>query len=290
MTVYALDISNLFYAQLRSIIGTWSHSGGSEVYKHRRKVLSQNFIYNRSLINKLVRGSSIASKDTVLEIGPGKGFITAEVLSIARQVIAVELDPKLILHLQRFYEDNPRLDLYLADFLNFRLPKGSYKVFANTPFSIEGKVIRKLLDDDNSPEDSYLIIRRDLAERLSKDSTLFSVKYKPWFEFSIYHHLKRSDFIPQPSMDCVMWRMKKKEDPFIPLSEKQRYQHFVELAFGQGQPLRVNLRRGISTQQLQELAGKISFSLKKRPSEISFDQWLELYRKSHLFFEHREKS
>lgn len=259
------------------------------MYKFRRKVLSQNFIYNRTLIKKLVRGSSIGFSDTVLEIGPGKGFITAELLRVAKRVIAVELDYKLVLHLQIFFSNNPKLDLYLADFLNFPLPKtqselgsssSSYKVFANIPFSIEGKIVRKLLEDKNPPEDCYLVVRRDLAERLSGmlGNNQFSIKYRPWFEFSIYYRFDRRDFIPRASMDCVMWRITKKKTPQLPLEEKQDYQQFVERAFGEGLSVEKNLLRFLSRVSVRNLSRKISFSLKSKPGSLSFERWLELYQ------------
>lgn len=258
----------------------WSHSGGSAVYEFRRKILSQNFIYNRTLIKKLVRGSSIGFQDTVLEIGPGKGFITSELLQVAKRVIAVEIDPKLVLHLDKFLGKNPKMDLYLSDFLDFHLPRTQYKVFANIPFSIEGKIVRKLLEDRNSPEDCYLVVRRDLAERLSGmvGNNLFSIKYKPWFEFSIYHYFNRNDFIPRPSMDCVIWRVTKRENPLIPDDQKLNYQRFIEQAFGEGQSIQNNLKKIMSREQLHNLSRKLNFSLKTKPSYLSFEQWLELYK------------
>ncbi len=259
----------------------WSHSGGSAVYKFRRKVLSQNFIYNRTLIKKLVRGSSIGFQDTVLEIGPGKGFITSELLQIAKRVIAVEIDPKLVLHLDKFLGDKSKLDIYLLDFLDFHLPRTEYKVFANIPFSIEGKIVRKLLEGRNPPEDCYLVVRQDLAERLSgmMGNNLFSIKYKPWFEFSIHHRFSKNDFNPTPSMDCVMWRVTKRKNALIPVEQQQIYQRFVEQVFKDGQPIDKNLRKLMSKERLQALTKKIDFSLKLKPSFLSFGQWLELYKK-----------
>lgn len=120
-------------------------------YKSRRKILSQNFLYNQTLIESLIRQSSIGSKDVVLEIGAGKGFITKELCRKSQNVIAIELDNKLFLHLKQFIGNNSKLELHQVDFLKFPLPKTPYKVFANIPFSIEGEIIRKLLDSIHPP-------------------------------------------------------------------------------------------------------------------------------------------
>ncbi len=249
------------------------------MYKLRRKILSQNFIYNRTLVKKLVRNSSIGFQDTVLEIGPGKGFITSELLQIAKKVIAVEIDQKLVLHLQKQFLENNKFDLYLADFLNFHLPISQYKVFANIPFSIEGKIIRKLIEDKNPPNDCYLVVRKDLAERLigKLGNNMFFVKHSPWFNFEICYYFSRRDFIPNPSMDCVMLRITKKTAPLISIEEKQHYQKLIEYMFINGRPVKVTLRELISKEKLKILASQVGFSLDKRSGSLSLSQWFKLF-------------
>lgn len=262
------------------MLSIWSCYGGSAVrYKVRRKLLSQNFLYSRTLINSLVRRSSIGQNDTVLEIGPGKGFITAELLKVAKKVIAVELNKNLVLHLKKFLGHYLNLQLHQIDFLKFSLPNFSYKVFANVPFSKEGEIIRKLLDTKNPPEDCYLIVDKRLALRLSGISheNQFSLKHKPFFDFSIYHYFKRSDFIPMPNVDSVMWRINKREKPSIPWNERENWERFIEIGFGQGQSVKQNLRKILSKEQIDRLSQKINFSLKSKPSYLSLEQWLKLY-------------
>lgn len=258
---------------------TWS--GGSAVaYKLRRKLLSQNFLYSRTLINNLVRNSSIGQKDIVLEIGPGKGFITSELLKVSRKVIAVELDSKLVLHLDRLLGSENNLELHNGNFLDFPLPEGPYKVFANVPFSIEGEIVRKLLDTNNSPTDCYLVVMKELAQRLSgtPHENQFSLKHKPWFEFSIYHNFKKSDFIPQPSVNSVMWRITKIEKPILPLEERREWERFIEIGFGSGTPVKQNLRKILTKEQVDHLSGKLSFSLKTKPGYLSLEKWLQIYK------------
>lgn len=254
------------------------------LYKVRRKLLSQNFLYNRRLINLLVRNSSIGLNDTVVEIGSGKGFITSELLKVAKKIIAIELDGKLFLHLKEFLNNYNNLEIYHVDFLKFLLPKFPYKVFANIPFAIEGEIVRKLLNSIPPPEDCYLIVDKRFALRLSgtpRDNQ-FSLKHKPWFDFSISYNFKRSDFIPTPRINAVLWRINKKEIHLIPWEEKEKYQKFVEVTFGKGQPVKNNLRKMFSKEQIEKLSTNLSFSLKLKPSFLSFEQWLQLYRSVEL--------
>ena len=141
----------------------------------RRKLYSQNFLQSRTLLNLLVRRSSIGRNDLVLDLGMGAGIITSVLLERGASVIGVEIDPHFARLCKRQFQGNQRVLIIPGDILQFRLPKGPDKVFSNIPFSIEGKIVRKLLTADNPPKDCYLVIRKDLASRLvaERQTTLF---------------------------------------------------------------------------------------------------------------------
>lgn len=222
------------------------------MYTHwRRPELSQRFFHNRQLVQKLVRQSSIGSNDLVIEIGPGKGIITQELLVVAREVIAVELDERLYQYLYQHFSTATNLRLVRQDFLNFLLPQKSYKVFANLPFDVEGLIVRKLVDAPNPPQDCYLVVRRDVALRWAGISYRgqFSAKYRPWFEFSLIHKFRRQDFTPKPRVASVMLRIKRRDNPLLPWAQKNNYQRFIE----------------------------DQFQSRRRPSALTLDQWVELY-------------
>lgn len=117
----------------------------------KSEFLSQAFFKDRDLVASLIERSSIGRGDTVLEIDPGIGIITDELLKRAGKVIAVEKDPDRFQGLQRRYRENPRLELHNADILNFNLPQIPYKVFSNTPFLIESQLIHRMIDHPTHP-------------------------------------------------------------------------------------------------------------------------------------------
>lgn len=232
------------------------------MYKLRRNRLSQNFLRSPKLVKRLIGRSSIANSDLVIEIGPGKGVITTFLIERAKTVIAIEQDPVLYSWLTKQFRHRPNFNIIYGDFLSFQLPEESYKVFANIPFSIEGKIIRKLIDAPNPPEDCYLILRKEVAERLAgvPRNGQFSILHKPWFQFEIFHRFRRSDFFPKPRVESVMLRFLKRPYPLLPESEKLHFQQFVTSAFGGGRRIRQNL------------------NLDAKPSDLSLAQWLSLYR------------
>ncbi len=253
------------------------------MFAQRRKQLSQNFLTDRRLIWQLVRNSSVSSSDTVVEIGPGKGLLTAALLRTAREVIAIELDPKLVLHLERFFPAEPRLTVHSGNFLHYPLPTTPYKVFANIPFAIEGQIVRKLLTAPTPPTDSYLVVRAEFAERLSglPHQNQFSLKYQPWFTFNIVHRFQRSDFTPMPRVDSVLWRIKKREEALLPLDALAQYHRFIEVAFAQGQPLQVGLRQHLTRRTVQQIFRQLHLPPTIKPSYLTLNQWLTLYRLAH---------
>lgn len=189
-------------------------------------LISQNFLTSQKLINKLVRESSISSKDMVLEIGPGRGIITRELLKITNQVVAIEIDPKFR------YPAHPYV---YGDFLTLPLPKKPYKVFSNIPFNITGDIIRKLLQSDSPPSDSYLIMQKQAAVKFianDKSNTMAAILYYPWWDIHITHRFKKTDFSPPPQVDCVLLRIQAKSIPLFDPKYKQIYQDFISYHFG----------------------------------------------------------
>lgn len=251
------------------------------MYKLRRRPrLSQNFLRSRILVRKLVRSFSIGQNDLVLEIGPGEGIITQELLAVAKHVIAVEIDSRLYRFIRRKFSHCRNLTLYHADALKIKLPAAPYKVFANTPFSIEGKLIRRLLHSQNPPQDCYLVVRRSIAERLGgiyRDG-LFSVLHKPFFNFEIAYRFRHNDFSPATFVQPVLLRITKKEKPLIPFQQVSAYRQFITHGFTSGRRLNQNLKSLISPEILNKLAHQLGFPPAAMPSDLTFPQWLELFR------------
>ena len=248
------------------------------MYKTRRS-LSQNFLYNRQLIKHLVGLSSIGKNDSVFEIGPGKGIITQELCQRARKVLAVEIDQRLINYLKENLS-NHNLTLVQGDVLDSPLPNASYKVFSNLPFYIEGKIIRKLLNSNNPPDEACLIVRRETALRWAgiKNSSMFSVKYSPWFEFEIIHQFKPGDFQPHTRVPAVMIKITHRYKYLLSKKHQQKYWQFVKTGYSGGRRIDQNLKGYFSKQELVKLTQQVGFSHQARPTQIGVKSWANLFK------------
>lgn len=250
------------------------------MYSHKRKLLSQNFLYSRKLVKQLVDNSSIGSHDIVLEIGPGKGIITEQLMHKARQVIAVELDKQWCEYLHQKFKHVPNIMLFHTDAKQFPLPYQPYKVFANLPFAIEGELIRKLIDAEQPPVECSLVIVRELAERLCAfhRENLFSVSHKPWFDFSIEYDFHPTDFTPVPKVNASLFRFKQKQRPLLSWKERAAYQEFVKVGFGNGDLLRNNLMKKYSKKEVQRTFSALSFPQSIKPSHLSLEEWVGMWQ------------
>jgi 23S rRNA (adenine-N6)-dimethyltransferase len=194
---------------------------------------SQNFLRDPALVRHLLDASTLNPEDTVYEIGPGRGVITDALARRCGRVIAVEKDPALARALRQRFADAAHVAVVDGDFLEHPLPDAPYKVFANVPFNVTAAVVTKLLAAPRPPEDSYLIVQREAAERFlgAPAETLYAALLKPWFEPSVLYRFARADFVPAPRVDVVLLRLRKRGPPLVPEEERRSYRDFVTHCF-----------------------------------------------------------
>lgn len=213
-------------------------------YQERRRLYSQNFLRDPELVKKLIRESSIGENDTVLEIGPGRGIITKELVKTADKVVAVEVDQNLYFLLKVKFKDAHNLELYQGNILDFKLPIFQYKVFANIPFSTTADIVRKLIEDTLFQE-GYLVVQKEAARKFigmpyDRKNQMISVLIKPWFDVSVFYEFKIDDFYPKPSVDILMIRISKLNRPIIPISQKAVYRDFILYTYNRQRIAKLN--------------------------------------------------
>lgn len=137
----------------------------------RRADLSQHFLQSRALATSLITQAPVTRRDLVVEIGPGRGILTGELARRCRKVVAVEFDRALCQGLRSRFRDNTRITIVQADFLRFRLPDAPYKVLGNIPFNRTAAIMRRLVQAPLPPEDAWLVVQREAAERFAGGPT-----------------------------------------------------------------------------------------------------------------------
>lgn len=247
---------------------------------NKRITLAQNFLRSSKLVRSLLDMSSIEPGDIVYEIGPGRGIITAELVQVARKVIAVEKDPHLVQQLCKRFQNIDNIEIVGSDFLRYHIPERNYKIFANIPYNLTADIVRKILYNPPAPSEAYLIMQKEAAEKFSgyPNETQFSILAKPLFDIQIVRALQRIDFEPMPRVDSVLLQLKKRPSSLLQPEDMFLYQRFVRYGFGTWKnSLKLIFKPIFTYQQWKHLAKDLNFPLNAIPSKLTFEQWLGLF-------------
>lgn len=251
-----------------------------ETRHHKQICLAQNFLRNPQLVRRLVGLSKIGPSDTVYEIGPGNGIITAALARVAGRVVAVEKDAELVRRLRERFRLLENVEIVEKDFLAYILQTPEYKIFANMPYNITAQVLRKIMSERSGLAEGYLILQKEAAQKISgfPRETLVSIMAKLFFEFKVLTRLKRTDFRPVPQVDSVLLSIKRRPCPLIERYDVSSFRDFVRYGFGRWKPnLRLAYKHVFTYKQWKRLAHELDFPLNATPTELSLAQWLEVY-------------
>ena len=176
---------------------------------------SQNFLTSRRLLERIVRKSTITRDDIVLEIGSGKGHLTKVLCRKANFVYSIEIDRKLYEHAKERLKNASNLKIICKDFMKYHLPnKGNYKVFANIPYYLTTKIVRKLTEDAHPPSEIWLVMEKGASKRFLgiPTETKYSLALKLRWKLDIVYFFNKEDFHPKPSVDSVLLHFLRKKD------------------------------------------------------------------------------
>jgi 23S rRNA (adenine-N6)-dimethyltransferase len=245
---------------------------------------SQNFLHSPRLVERLVAIAAIGPHDTVLEIGPGKGIITAALAKSGCRVVAIEKDPRLAAQLRTRYTTNPRVQIHCADALHSPLPRGPYKVVASIPFAHTTEIVTRLTSAANAPDDSYLVLQREAAARFigHPRGTLFAALLQPWFDLTLIHRFQRTDFAPPPAVEAVLLRMRKRGPPLLDDASAGLYRDLVIYMFTAWQPtVRRASEKLIGTRATRFIERDANIALDIPPSDLPPGHWAALCMSIH---------
>ena len=214
-----------------------------------KKRLGQNFLINSDVISDIIDFANLTKEDTILEIGPGAGFVTEQLVKKAGKVIAVELDEDAVKEIRKLDADN--LEIIHQDILKTDLStlcEGEIKVVANIPYYITSPIIAHLLGeiDDlanknrSKVTDIILMVQEEVARRIvatekspSKQYGLLTILSQFWAHCSIIRLVGRKSFYPAPKVNSALVYMKVRKEPLLKLSDYTFFTKTIKAAFSQ---------------------------------------------------------
>jgi 16S rRNA (adenine1518-N6/adenine1519-N6)-dimethyltransferase len=256
-----------------------------------RKGLGQHFLVDPAHREKIVAAALLSAADAVLEIGPGRGEMTELIADRAGQVVAVELDDRLIPMLHNRFRQRAAVrvihgDILAADVGRLMTEFGAvpYKVIANLPYYITGAVIRQLLESHPAPEMLVLTVQEEVAERmvaLPPRMNLLATSVQYFTRAALVHRIPASAFYPVPKVDSAVVRLEQICSPNAPDVSDGLF--FDAVRAGYSRP-RKKLRNslaiglGVPPAQAQKLLDEAGIDPDRRPETLSIPEWTEVAR------------
>lgn len=257
----------------------------------KKKSLGQNFLKSKSVVSAIIDASDITPEEIILEIGPGEGFMTEELLKCSGKVIVVEKDHRLIPVLKEKFKDYTevgKLDVLEKDILNFDIEslknyKHPYKVIANIPYYITGQIIRMFLESDFEPLSMTLLVQKEVAQRiLAKDGkeSLLSLSVKVFGEPKIVRYVPRGAFSPVPNVDSAVIIIQSiSKDKLGELNPKIFFKILHAGFAHKRKQLLSNLSIEFSKDIVTKTFENLGVNPKARAEDLSLSTWLDLANK-----------
>ncbi|OGY43803.1 MAG: ribosomal RNA small subunit methyltransferase A [Candidatus Buchananbacteria bacterium RIFCSPHIGHO2_02_FULL_40_13] len=249
-----------------------------------QKSQGQNFLFDDNIVKKIITAANLNVQDTVLEIGPGLGVLTDYLINEAGQVIAVELDKKLLGFLEKRYQSVNNLKIIEGDILKldinaFQL-KPDYKIVANLPYNITSNFLRKFLAAPNPPSKMILMVQKEVAKRIvakKGEMNLLAVAVQFYAEPQVLFEVSRQSFWPSPKVDSAVIKIKRKSQLF-PVDQKLFFR-LVKIGFSaKRKQLQNNLANGfhLEKNQAKDLIIKSGLAEKIRAQDLELKDWLRI--------------
>lgn len=250
-----------------------------------KKSLGQHWLRDRETLRYIADCAELSKDDTVLEIGPGLGTLTSELLRQAGKVVAVEFDEALAKKLPGQFPGK-NLEVVNQDILTFdlsRLSKG-YKVVANVPYYITSKIVQLLMTADNKPSATVLLVQKEVAQRLAArpgEMSILAISAQVFAEVSLGDIVPAELFTPPPKVDSAVVVLKTRTEPLLAGVEEPLFFRVVKAGFSAPRKkLYSNLASGlaISKDQAKLLLESCDIHQDARAEALTLDQWGLLVR------------
>lgn len=247
------------------------------------KSLGQHWLHDRAVLQHIAEQADISSDDTVLEIGPGLGTLTSELLRYAGKVVAVEFDQNLARKLPGQFPGK-NLEVVTGDILSYdlaQLPAG-YKAVANVPYYITSKIVHTLMTAHNKPSVAVLLVQKEVAERLAAepgDMSVLAISAQVYADVDLGDVVPAELFTPPPKVDSQVVILRTREQPLVAPEDEREFFRLVKAGFlARRKKLRTSLagNLGLSKPDAERLLGRASISPDLRAQDLSIDDWLRL--------------
>jgi 16S rRNA (adenine1518-N6/adenine1519-N6)-dimethyltransferase len=251
--------------------------------------LGQHFLEDSSVVDSILAAAELRSTDTVVEIGPGRGALTGELVNRSGRVLLIEYDTDLADRLELKYQDNPGVRVLNADARDFGsdldpwLTEGPYKVVGNLPYYAANPIVRNFLESTRKPSLMVVMVQREVARDMTAqpgDMSLLSVAIQVYAKAEHIIDVPPECFNPPPKVHSSVIKLSPTPEPTVQFESAEDFFNLVRKGFkSPRKQLHNSLSDGlfIALQDARMLVELTGFETSRRPATLSIADWQVLY-------------
>ncbi len=248
-----------------------------------KKQFGQHFLHDQKVLKSIVDAGEVVSTDTVVEIGAGKGILTQALVTLAKKVIAYEIDRECFPLLEALQAQHANLEIIHKSILDAEPPHEQYKVIANIPYYLTGTILRLFLHVFSyKPERLVLLVQKEVAEKIvSKENSLLALAVQVYGKAEIIRAVSRHAFTPKPKVESAIIRIIAHEKSPI-MIDVDDFFRFLRPCF---QGLRKQVQKTISNQvhlsreEVLDMLAQLGVDPQARPSTLDLPTWEKIVQK-----------
>lgn len=252
------------------------------------KKLGQNFLINEEIINQIIEKADVNKNDTIIEIGPGLGSLTAKLLENANKVIAIELDSNMSNILKERFCLYDNFELIEKDVLKVDLNEivekyDSVKVVANLPYYITTPIIMKLLEERLKLKSITVMVQKEVGERFcavpnSKEYGAITISINYYTKPEIIIDVPKENFEPMPEVDSCVIKLDVRNVPPVDLKNEKDFFNLIKAGFSQRRKTINNslASMGISKEKIKSVLEKLGIDSKLRAENLTMEQFADI--------------
>ena len=252
-----------------------------------KKELGQHWLHDQGILDAICVAANISPNDYVVEIGPGLGTLTQNLLDNGAKVHAIEFDHDLAISLRaRIKSHQEQLEISEADIMRFdftSLPK-EYKIVANIPYYLTSGLLRLISETSNPPKKAVLLVQKEVAERVCAkpgQTSLLSISTQMYFDASLGILVPAALFTPPPKVDSQVLVLQRRETPYFGDADEKKIFQVVKAGFSERRKkLRSSLSGGlgISKEAADNLFTEAGINGDLRAQNLTLENWVQLAR------------
>ena len=250
-----------------------------------RRSYSQNHLADGSVLERIVEVAAVTPGERIVEVGPGVGILTAQLLAAGAEVTAVELDSRLAAHLRTRFEDEPRLSLVEADFLDVAVTDVAsepWALVANVPYHITSPILHRVLGGEPRPRRFVLMVQKEVAERIASPPggmSYLSVFVQYHADVQLAFSVPAAAFEPAPEVDSAVL-VGRTRDRRLTQDDEDELWRLVQAGFRERRKMihNVLVRQigGLERARLDAALAACDIAPDRRPQTLTIEEWLAL--------------